>query len=109
MKNIDVCDKNYVTVIKKYEDSKQKLYTCLVWTSKVISNEELDMLNGVRDLTVIQKTPMRVMHRRTLMDRKKTILKLEASRINENFLVYIIKDIYLSYSLSMSLLLLARI
>jgi len=95
VKNIDVCDKNYFSVIKKYEDSKQKLYTCLIWTSKIITDEQIDMLNGTRDLTVIQKTPMRVMHRRTLMDRKKTILKLEASRVNENFLVFIFMIKYL--------------
>lgn len=87
VKNLDVCDKNYFAVIKKFEDSKQKLYTCLVWTSKVITKEDIELLNSVRDLALIQKTPIRVMHRRTLMDRKKTILKLEASQINENFLV----------------------
>lgn len=87
VKNLDICDKNYFAVIKKYEESKQKFYTCLVWTSKNLTEEDIDMLNSVKDLTVIQKTPMRVMHRRTLMDRKKAILKLEASKINENFII----------------------
>lgn len=87
IKNLAVCDRDYYAVLKKYEDSKQKYYTCLVWTSKVLSEDDLKMLNNIQDMTIIQKTPIRVMHRRVLLDRKKTILKLECSQVNENFIV----------------------
>jgi hypothetical protein len=87
VKNLSICDKSYYAVLKKYEDSKQKFYTCLVCTEKVISNEELEKLNQITDLNVVQKTPIRVMHRRTLMDRNKQIFKIDAERINENFLI----------------------
>lgn len=87
IKDLTVCDKNYYAVLKKYEDSKTKFYTCLVWVSKTITTEDIEKINTVVDLVIIQKTPIRVMHRRTLMDRKKTIFKLEASQINDNFMV----------------------
>lgn len=85
--NLGVCDRSYFAVLKKYEDSKMKSYTCLVWASKEITDEDINTINLVKDLTVIQKTPIRVMHRRTLMDRKKTIFKMDAAKINEHFLV----------------------
>jgi tRNA U54 and U55 pseudouridine synthase Pus10 len=87
VKNLEICDKSHYAVLKKYEDSKQKFYSCLVWTEKEISNEDIEKINSVRDLNIIQKTPMRVMHRRTLMDRKKTIYKLDAQKISDNFMV----------------------
>jgi tRNA pseudouridine synthase 10 len=87
VRNLDLCDKGYYAELKKYEDSKQKFYTCVVWASRVITKSDIEMLNKVRDLELIQKTPMRVMHRRTLMDRKKTIFRIDAYPINENFLI----------------------
>jgi tRNA pseudouridine synthase 10 len=87
IKNLTVCDKSYYAVLKKYEDSKMKFYTCLVLTGRNINDQDIEKINSVKDLTVIQKTPIRVMHRRTLMDRKKTIFSLDAKQINENFLV----------------------
>jgi tRNA pseudouridine synthase 10 len=82
-----MCDKSHYAVLKKYEDSKQKNYTCLVWVAKLIDKFDIEKINDVKDLEVIQKTPMRVMHRRTLMDRKKIIFKMEARQINDNFMV----------------------
>jgi tRNA pseudouridine synthase 10 len=73
--------------LKNAEDSKQKFYTCLVWTRKEISDLELETLNSVKDLAIIQKTPIRVMHRRTLMDRNKMIFKLSGKRVSENFII----------------------
>jgi tRNA pseudouridine(54/55) synthase len=85
--NLTECDKNEFAVLKKYEDSKHKLYTCLVWCSKVIDDNDIEKINAVKDMEVIQKTPIRVMHRRTMMDRKKVIYKLEGKKINDNFIV----------------------
>jgi tRNA pseudouridine synthase 10 len=89
VKDLGICDKSYYQVLKKYEDSKTKFYTCLVWTEKILTALDVEKINSVTDLSLIQKTPIRVMHRRALMDRKKTIFKLEASQINENFMVII--------------------
>lgn len=50
-------------------------------------------------MEIIQKTPLRVLHRRTLMDRKKTIIKLDAKLINDNFMVNKIKIFQHVYAL----------
>jgi len=83
--DFDLSDKSYLGVLKKYEDSKKKLYTCVVWSNKEVNDEDLKKLESVKNMEIIQKTPLRVLHRRALMDRKKMILSLTTSRINEHF------------------------
>jgi tRNA pseudouridine synthase 10 len=90
VRNLTLCDKNEFAVLKKYEDSKHKLYTCLVWCSKTITEADIEKINSIKDLDIIQKTPIRVMHRRTLMERKKIIYRLEGKIVNENFIVILI-------------------
>ena len=97
VKNLTSCDKNYYAVLKKYEDSKQKSYTCLVYTSKVIADADIERIN-IKNLALTQKTPIRVMYRRTLMDRQKTIFSIDAKKINDNFMVSQFKFIYLIFN-----------
>lgn len=87
VRNLAIADKAYFDEVKKYEDSKKKNYTCVVWASKTVTDEDIEKINKVSNLEVIQKTPLRVLHRRTLIDRKKTIFSLGAKRVNENFLI----------------------
>ncbi len=88
VENLDACDQRYFDDIKQFEISKKKFYTCVVWTQKKVDQSDIDKLNAIRDMELIQKTPLRVMHRRTLMDRKKTIMKLDAKIVNEHFMVF---------------------
>lgn len=87
VKNISMCNHEYAQEIKKYEEYKQKFYTCVIWCQRKITEDDIKMLNEIKDLSLIQKTPFRVLHRRTLMDRNKMIYKIEAKKINENFLI----------------------
>jgi tRNA pseudouridine synthase 10 len=84
---LESCEKGYIEVIKKYEDSKIKNYTSVVYASKRLSQKDIDTLNAIKDLEIVQKTPVRVAHRRTLMDRKKMIISLKAQLINEHFMI----------------------
>mmetsp|Transcript_806 Transcript_806/g.1216 ORF Transcript_806/g.1216 Transcript_806/m.1216 type:complete len:106 (+) Transcript_806:1161-1478(+) len=46
--------------------TKQKSYVSLVWVKDSVTQEKLDtVLNTVRNLQVLQKTPVRVLHRRS--------------------------------------------
>ena len=85
--SVDVSDKNYFEEIKKYETLKMKYYSCVVWCKKNVDNKDIELLNEVKNLTVIQKTPFRVLHRRTLMDRNKIIYKIDATKINDHFMI----------------------
>lgn len=87
VRKFDVCDKSYFEEIRRYEDSKKKNYCCVVWASQNVSDSDIEKLNSIKCIDIIQKTPFRVLHRRTLMDRKKHIFTLTAKRINENFLI----------------------
>lgn len=85
--NLSTCEKGYMDIIKKYEDSKIKTYQCVAYCSRKITDDDLNKLNSVENLEIIQRTPLRVAHRRTLMDRKKVIHGLKASLINDHFIV----------------------
>ena len=86
IKDLNTCERGYIDVIKKFEDSKIKNYTAIVWCEKEITDKDIEILNDIKNLEITQKTPIRVAHRRTLLDRKKTILNLKANQINEHFI-----------------------
>ncbi|CAM9945068.1 unnamed protein product, partial [Hapterophycus canaliculatus] len=77
-------------------EGKRKHYRCVVWVSRAVSKEEvLEALCGgggdggvasKRDELVVQQaTPIRVLHRRTLLDRPRSIFDMRAEWINEHF------------------------
>lgn len=77
--------------LKESENVKIKMYTCIVVTKSPISDEKMEELNKIEELVVKQKTPLRVLHRRTLMFRDKMVHKLRVKRINDNcYVVYVL-------------------
>ena len=85
--NLESCNRDYIDNIKNAELNKMKLYTSVVYVEKQINDDDIKKINEVKNMKIIQKTPFRVLHRRTLMDRDKIIFKLEAKKINEHFLI----------------------
>ena len=85
--NLEVCNKEYTETIKKAEVNKTKIYTCFVWVQKIITDEDINKLNTLKNLELTQKTPIRVLHRRSLMDRKKIIYEMKAEKISEHFMI----------------------
>lgn len=71
------CD---IACLRQGETSKRKVYSCLVWLSRPITDDDLARLNGTRALTVHQKTPIRVLHRRTLLTRPRVVHEMRAER-----------------------------
>lgn len=59
--------------MKAAAEEKKKTYICVVYTSKEMTPERLEALTSYKDLTIYQNTPIRVLHRRTLMVREKMI------------------------------------
>ena len=67
-------DRAMVKKMHEGAEAKQKLYTCLVWARRALTPEELrEKLEARTELTVLQKTPVRVLHRRALMARPKVV------------------------------------
>ena len=87
IRNLEICNKEYTEFIKKAEVNKMKIYTCFVWVKKNLNENDINKLNNIKNMELIQKTPLRVLHRRSLMDRKKMIYELKAEKINEHFMI----------------------
>lgn len=82
-----VVDKKFFDELKAIENSKAKSYCCVVWTKRRINKTDMNTLNALNDIRVAQKTPVRVLHRRSLMTREKIVYKLHAEFINPHYFV----------------------
>lgn len=65
-------------------EEKLKAYRALVWTEKELTPADLEYLNSLERVVLQQKTPIRVLHRRSLITREKQILKMQADSLSEN-------------------------
>ena len=74
------------TLMKEGEEAHRKEYRAVLVLSRPVTDADLARLNGTSELVVDQLTPMRVMHRRTLMVRQRTIHALSATRLGGRFL-----------------------
>jgi tRNA pseudouridine synthase 10 len=76
--------------LARHSESKTKTYRCVVWCSRAITSandEGLRRVNAMKDLSVVQRTPLRVLHRRSLLDRPKIIHGISCERVNDHWLV----------------------
>ena len=63
-------------------NTKAKAYVSVVWVKEEITKDHIEKLNAVRNLPVKQKTPIRVLHRRSQLVRDKLIYALYVKPIN---------------------------
>ena len=90
IRNLKWIDKGRTTAIKQGEENKVKYYSALVVTTKHFAADQLCFLNDTKELEISQKTPIRVLHRRPLIARQKTIHSMKAQYINEkHFLLHL--------------------
>lgn len=83
-----IVDKKFFDELKDIENSKAKAYCCVVWIKRRISKKELESrLNQLKNIDIKQTTPVRVLHRRSLMVRDKLIYKVHAEYINQHYFV----------------------
>lgn len=70
-------------------DSKRKMYCALAWSKMPLPPQEMlsEYLSHLRDIRVYQKTPIRVLHRRSLLTRQKMIHQLQAVRLNDHYCI----------------------
>ncbi|XP_046616506.1 tRNA pseudouridine synthase Pus10 [Neodiprion virginianus] len=79
--NLQVISKDQLKTLKEGEDTKTKTYRALcLCRSRPLPS--LDPINNINNLEIIQKTPVRVLHRRPLATRPRTIHSLKASWIS---------------------------
>jgi len=66
------------SIMKEGEEAHRKDYRCVVCLSRTLTPADIEKINSTRELVTKQLTPMRVLHRRTLMIRERTIHRLDA-------------------------------
>ena len=84
----------YWDMTKKYAalevdtEDKRKTYVAVCCVSRCISVEELrQKIDRDADVTIMQNTPLRVLHRRTLMQRPKIIHSMKTEWLNERYFI----------------------
>eukprot|EP00026_Physarum_polycephalum_P005867 Phypoly_transcript_05906.p1 GENE.Phypoly_transcript_05906~~Phypoly_transcript_05906.p1 ORF type:complete len:406 (+),score=55.76 Phypoly_transcript_05906:640-1857(+) len=77
--------KSLTNKLKDGEEQKRKTYRAVVWVEKEVTPKDIQMLNDMKDLEISQKTPVRVLHRRSLSTRKRTIHWMSYEYINPHF------------------------
>eukprot|EP01031_Cornospumella_fuschlensis_P029470 gene29470-35570_t len=78
--------------MQKEAEEKDKQYCCVVYTSRPVTRGDLDRLaatstrdldeQGRKCLQIIQKTPLRVLHRRSLLNRPRYIYNMQPTLLN---------------------------
>lgn len=84
VKQLQVMTKTHAVMLKEGEEGKKKEYSALIWAPEVVTEETLDKLGGMEDLVIHQKTPIRVLHRRTLATRDRTIHTMRAKLADDH-------------------------
>ncbi|KAM6939599.1 tRNA pseudouridine synthase Pus10 [Xenentodon cancila] len=73
VRDLQVVTREAMSRMKEGEEEKTKTYTALVWTQRPIQSEDITFIDDIKDLTLDQKTPLRVLHRRALAVRQRVI------------------------------------
>ncbi|XP_058725430.1 uncharacterized protein LOC131596706 [Vicia villosa] len=79
VKNLKLVGSHGWDLMREGEAEKQKQYAALVWISRPLKDEDYQHVSSLKDLKVLQRTPIRVLHRRSPLEREKIIhwMKME--------------------------------
>ncbi|DAZ99332.1 TPA: hypothetical protein N0F65_005183 [Lagenidium giganteum] len=87
IRQVKMSTKEYFAGLQAGADSKKKTYCCVVWTAGELTPEAVAKLDSIHDLTIQQQTPIRVLHRRTLMTRPKIIHAAKCEVLNKHYML----------------------
>tara|TARA_B110001452_G_scaffold267243_1_gene276379 strand:+ start:1325 stop:2914 length:1590 start_codon:yes stop_codon:yes gene_type:complete len=84
---LETCSTDVIgNLIKEGEDSHRKDYRCVVRVSRRLTPADISLLNATTELLLQQKTPLRVLHRRTQMVRPRTVHEIVAVQLGSHVL-----------------------
>lgn len=69
--------------LKEAEDSKTKTYSALVYVPEGVTEDEIKILDDLKNVKLMQRTPLRVLHRRPLASRQRSILFMTTELIDQ--------------------------
>ncbi|KAE8674778.1 putative tRNA pseudouridine synthase Pus10-like isoform X2 [Hibiscus syriacus] len=82
VKKLKVVSSQGWTLMREGEAEKQKQYCALVWISRPLEDEDVQSISLLNDMQILQKTPIRVLHRRSPLERQKIIHWMKIERIS---------------------------
>ncbi|XP_060568856.1 tRNA pseudouridine synthase Pus10-like [Ruditapes philippinarum] len=83
-RDLQIVTKEETDILKQGEIDKVKRYSALCWSKLPVTDEQLATLSNIKNLTILQKTPIRVLHRRPLATRDRIIHEMSANRKDQN-------------------------
>lgn len=81
VKNLKIVGNEGWAMMREGESEKQKQYAALVWISRPLDDEDVMSLTSLKDMQIMQNTPIRVLHRRSPLGREKIIHWMKIERI----------------------------
>lgn len=85
IRDLQVISKQDTKNLKEGEEEKTKSYSALCFVREGYTEKNIDILNNQGEIVLQQKTPLRVLHRRPLAIRPRTVFEMSAQPINNNF------------------------
>eukprot|EP01147_Barroeca_monosierra_P004957 gene4958-6923_t len=76
VRNMSIVNREHIPLLHLGAEKKKKTYACPIWLSGILSQDQIDDINSIKNLEIEQQTPMRVCHRRTLMTRQRSIYSM---------------------------------
>ena len=73
VRHLTVISKQHTAAIKEGEEEKKKLYSAVVWAPEGVTEADMKRLGEMEAVVLRQKTPIRVLHRRSLATRERTV------------------------------------
>ena len=70
--------------LKEGEEEKKKQYSAVIWAPEKLTQEDMARLGEKSEIVIHQKTPIRVLHRRTLATRDRTIHTIEGNLVDDH-------------------------
>ena len=88
VRDLQIVSKEETKNLKKGEEEKMKTYSARCWANKTITKELLDLkLKECQEMVLMQTTPIRVLHRRALAIRERTIHTISAELRDDNHFI----------------------
>ncbi|XP_076442990.1 tRNA pseudouridine synthase Pus10-like isoform X2 [Babylonia areolata] len=82
IRDLQIVTREDVGKLKEGEEDKSKMYTALCWCERPLTSQDTQTLDSTKDLVLYQKTPIRVLHRRTLATRERKIYSMTVEPVN---------------------------
>lgn len=79
------CQAKDMACLQRDAENHRKRYLAVCWSEKCLSREDVEQLNQRGPFEVQQKTPVRVLHRRALATRPRTVYALRMEVINQHY------------------------